>query len=85
MSFFYDVLNYFDLNIDDKFELISYIPNVGVVVFGDFKIGGFSSSEITLINKNKKIIFIGKDLKITNMCKGEIVIRGKIEIINNGE
>ncbi len=82
MSFFYDVFNYFNLSDCTDSSLISYIPGVGVVLYGDYKIDVLSDVEIIVIKNNKKLIFTGLNLLIKSMSKGEIVIEGDVRKIN---
>lgn len=82
MSFFYDVLSYFDLNNAGDYSLVSYLPNIGAVIYGDYKIEILSDSEIIARNnKRKDIIIKGTNLHIKSISKGEIVIEGKVVMV----
>ena len=85
MSFFYDVFSYFNISPEEDSNLISFIPNVGVVVYGDYKICDLSAEEIVLLKKNIKVKFNGSELFIKSMSKCEVVIEGKISKISCGE
>lgn len=85
MSFFYDFLNYFDIE-DLKNEVsISLVVGTGLMIVGNVKILNFSSDKITVLANKKEIAFEGKELVISAMGKGEIVIAGKILNIKIGE
>lgn len=85
MSFFYDFLNYFDIE-DLKNEVsISLVVGTGLMIVGNVKILNFSSDKITVLANKKEIVFEGKELVISAMGKGEIVIAGKILNIKIGE
>ena len=85
MSFFYDFLNYFDVS-DLKNEVsISLIVGTGLMIVGNVKIQNFSSEKITVISNKKQIVFDGKNLVISVMGKGEIVVSGEILNVKIGE
>ena len=85
MSFFCDVLNYFDLKDIKNNVLVSFIPEIGAVIYGALKIKNISEDLLVFDYKNKEIVVAGCGLKIDTISKGEVVIIGEINDIKYGE
>lgn len=85
MSFFYDVFEYFDLDLVKSNVVINYILNVGAVIYGDLKIIDLQENQIILSDKKQKITIFGDKLMIKSISKGEVCIEGGILKIESGE
>ena len=85
MSFFNDFFELFDVNEVKNGITVSWILGVGFVVVGDVRLGDFSSEKIVFVSKKTELRFFGCDLKIKTMCKGEIVVNGKVDNVEVGE
>lgn len=82
MSFFCDIFSYFKLNDYDKYGLISYIPNIGIVVYGGYKIENLEENKLLFVKDKKKLVIEGDRLKIKHMSSGEIVVEGCVKNIS---
>lgn len=84
MSFFNDVLSYFEVEDRSKKVVVTMVLGVGIVVFGDLKIGELSKEKIVLKGKKEFIEIIGENMFISSMSKGEIFVSGKIVSVSSG-
>ena len=78
MSFFYDVLNVFDISDLNNELIVSLVVGVGVRIFGDVLMESFSDNEIILKYNKKSYKCFGSDLKIKSISRGEIFIKGNV-------
>jgi len=84
MSFFNDVLSYFKVDDRSKKVVVTMVLGVGIVVFGNLKIGELSKEKIVLKGKKEFIEIIGENMFISSISKGEIFVSGKISSILSG-
>ena len=78
MSFFYDLMQTFNLSEIDEKTTISFILDVGVQIVGKFKIIDINENRLLIKSFNEQICIDGENFVIKTMSKGEIVILGKV-------
>ena len=78
MSFFYDLMQTFNLNEIDEKTTISFVLDVGVQIVGKFKIIDINENRLLIKSFNEQISIDGENFVIKTMSKGEIVILGKV-------
>ena len=64
---------------DKKFSMI--YTNGGIDIVNYSQISRISDTEIVILNKQKKIVIVGKNLTITRLLEDEVLIKGKFEKI----
>ena len=78
MSFFYDLMQTFNLSEIDEKTTISFVLDVGVQIVGKFKIIDINENRLLIKSFNEQISIDGENFVIKTMSKGEIVILGKV-------
>lgn len=78
MSFFYDLMQTFNLKDLDGKLTISLIFDVGVCVIGKFKLIDINEEEVIIESNKIKYKIVGKNLLVKSISKGEIVISGNV-------
>lgn len=78
MSFFYDLMQTFNLKDLDGKLTISLIFDVGVCVIGKFKLIDINEEEVIIESNKIKYKIEGKNLLVKSISKGEIVISGNV-------
>ena len=82
MAFFEEIKNLLGLDEKTSDILITYMPSKGAVVSGYKKILKIEQEYISILCHNKRIIYVeGKNLQISSLASGEIVIQGKVDYV----
>lgn len=65
--------------LETEFSMHCYEEQIDIVNYS--QISRISDTEIVILNKQKKIVIVGKNLTITRLLEDEVLIKGKFEKI----